>query len=519
MSSSPLPAYEQERLTNLLSYRILDSEDDEDYSSITELASEICDTPISLITFLDKHRQWFKSNTGLEIKETPKAHSFCAHAILTPNQPSVFKDLRSDERFKENPYVKASNGFTFYAGVPIISEENFPLGTLCVMDYHPRELSEKQLSQLKKLAKQVEKLLKLRKAKINLSIYQDELEKQLAYNKSLFHAIPDILMVLDFDGNVLEIKSGKQDDFIRDPKELINKNIRDLLPEHVFDLFSRKLTKLKNKQPYKLLEYKLATFKGLQTFEANFALFEEDKVLAVIRNISKSKALEEELFRTKDILSEAGKMAKVGAWEVDFVNNRHLWSDVTKEILELGDNPIPSVEDGINLYKNDPDGLDRLTKAFNKAIYEGISYDLELKVLTLRGNEKWVRTIGKPIFENGNCVGVFGTFQDISLIKQKEEELIQKSDEYEHLFDNMNQGVVYQDDQGHIFKANRAAEAILGLTLDQMLGRTSIDQRWHSVRYDGSPFPGEQHPAMRALNSGKAILHFNFWHVINLLPI
>ncbi|MGY6520660.1 MAG: PAS domain S-box protein [Mongoliitalea sp.] len=506
MSSTPLSSLEKKRLEVLYSYGILDSEDDEDYRSITELASEICETPISLITFVDESRQWFKSNTGLTIKETPREYSFCSHAILTPDQVSIFRDLKNDPRFADNPYVKKDGGFAFYTGVPIISEEKQPLGTLCVLDYQPRKLTEKQVTQLKKLSRQVEKLLKLRKAKRELSIYQESLEKQLAYNKSLFETIPDVLMIFDYDGNILEIKSGKNEDLLLNPQELTSKNIREVLPVNVLELFIKKLQKIKKGLPFNLLEYKLKTIKGIQTFEANFARFEEDKVLALIRNITKSKALEEELFRTKDILLEAGKMAKVGAWEVDFVNNRHLWSEVTKEILELGDGPIPSVEDGIKLYKNDPEGLERLTKAFNKAIYEGISYDLELKVETIRGNEKWVRTIGKPIFDNGNCVGVFGTFQDITEIKFKEEELIHKSAEYEHLFDNMNQGVVYQDESGHIFRANSAAENILGLSMDQMIGRTSIDPRWHAIRWDGSAYPGDQHPAMVALATGESVI-------------
>lgn len=498
--------FENSRLDNLHLYNILDSEEDEDYNSITELASDICETPISLITFVDDRRQWFKSHVGLKLKETPKEFSFCAHAIQTPDQPSIFHDLKNDPRFSNNPFVNVESGFAFYAGISILSEEKFPLGTLCVMDYKSRSLSDKQVSQLKKLAKQVEKLLKLRRTKIQASNYLVSLEQQLQYNKSIFQAIPDILMVFDFSGQILEIKSGREKDFIQNPHELINKNVSEVLPESVAELFLKKLAKLKNNKPYNLLEYKIPTLGGIQTYEANFAHFEDNKVLALIRNITKSKALEEELFRTKDILLEAGKMAKVGAWEVDFNQKKHLWSKVTKEILELGDNPVPSVEDGIKLYENDPEGLDKISKAFNKAIYEGISYDLELKVTTFKDNIKWVRTIGKPIFENGECVGVFGTFQDISGIKQKEEELHLKTTEYEHLFDNMNQGVVYQDEFGHIFRANKAAERILGLTIDQMLGRTSIDPQWHAIRLDGSNFPGEQHPAMVALAIGKPVI-------------
>ncbi|GHB26736.1 PAS domain S-box protein [Mongoliitalea lutea] len=502
-----LPFSESKRLKVLYSYKILDSEEDEDYTSITELASEICDTPISLITFIDEKRQWFKAKTGITYKETLREFSFCTHAILTPHQPSIFSSLKNEKCFKNNPYVVEDNGFDFYAGIPILSDDNVALGTLCVLDYKAKTLTDKQISQLKKLARQVEKLLKLRKAKIHISYHQKDLEKQLAYNKSLFEAIPDILMILDYEGNILEIKSGKKDDFLMEPQLLVNKNIKEVLPADVFDLFSSKLSKLKDNQPFHLLEYKLETQKGLQVYEANFAKFEETKVLTLIRNITEPTAIKDELLRTKDILTEAGKMAKVGAWDVSFKRKDKLfWSEITKGILELQDLPIPSVNDAINLYKNHPESFAKISSAFQQAIDEGIPYDLELKIQTFKGNEKWVRTIGKPIFEKEECIGLFGTIQDITEIKKKEEELLLKTLEYEHLFENMNQGVVYQDASGYIFRANPSAERILELSMDQMLGRTSIDPRWHSIRLDGSDYPGEQHPAMVALATGKPVI-------------
>ena len=168
----PDPAQETARLQALRSYDILDSLPELDYDHITSLASHICQTPISLITLVDENRQWFKANHGLAIRETSRQVSFCAHAILNPNEPLLVPDTRQDERFAQNPFVTGEPHVAFYAGVPLIDADGFPLGTLCVIDDKPRQLSPEQLTALKILTHQVANLLAWRKA--NQALQQSE---------------------------------------------------------------------------------------------------------------------------------------------------------------------------------------------------------------------------------------------------------------------------------------------------------------------------------------------------------
>ncbi|MEX2596124.1 MAG: GAF domain-containing protein, partial [Salibacteraceae bacterium] len=153
---------EKDRLASLHSFSILDSKPEKDFDNITALAADICNVPVSLVSFVDKDRQWFMSNHGTETKETPRQVSFCAHAIL---QDDIFivSDARKDDRFKDNPSVTGKSNIVFYAGVPLIDKEGLPIGSLCVIDHKPRTLEKRQINALKTLATQVMNLLYLRK--------------------------------------------------------------------------------------------------------------------------------------------------------------------------------------------------------------------------------------------------------------------------------------------------------------------------------------------------------------------
>ena len=157
--------YEQEdlRLAQLASYSILDTLPEKGYDDLTAIASEICKTPISLVSLVDDKRQWFKSHHGLDATETPKEVAFCAHAINAPHEVFVIEDAREDERFHDNPLVTGQPHVIFYAGVPLTNVDGFPLGTLCVIDNKPKKLDDNQLKALDALARQVMNLLELRR--------------------------------------------------------------------------------------------------------------------------------------------------------------------------------------------------------------------------------------------------------------------------------------------------------------------------------------------------------------------
>ena len=161
MVAIPTPLPETARLAALSYYQILDTPPEAEFDDITSLAAQICDTPIALIGFIDHNRQWFKSRVGLDFAEIPRDIAICDHAIRQGGLV-VTPDATQDARFRDNPLVTGEQHLRFYAGAPLISRERMPLGMLCVMDRHPRQIDDGQKRALQQLARQTMSMLELR---------------------------------------------------------------------------------------------------------------------------------------------------------------------------------------------------------------------------------------------------------------------------------------------------------------------------------------------------------------------
>ena len=157
----PAPSAERHRLATLHRYQILDTAREAAFDDITQLAALICGTPMALISLVDDDRQWFKSELGLGVSETPIGSSICAHAI---RQPGLFvvPDTLADVRFVHNPLVTGDPNLRFYAGAPLHTADGVPLGTVCVLDSQPRSLSAQQAEALQALARQTMAQIELR---------------------------------------------------------------------------------------------------------------------------------------------------------------------------------------------------------------------------------------------------------------------------------------------------------------------------------------------------------------------
>ncbi|MDZ8030308.1 response regulator [Nostoc sp. DedSLP04] len=233
---APLPDNETQRIESLLQYKILDTPSEAAFDDLTRLASYICGTPIALISLIDTNRQWFKSKVGLDALQTPRDLAFCAHAIL---QPEVFvvPDATADERFATNPLVTSDPNIRFYAGVPLTNPEGYALGTLCVIDRVPRNLSPEQVEALRIIGRQVIKQLEMRRNLASLVLASDTRKQSQKTRKQFFQRIAGgfglasavlvLIGVISYQNTHILIDTNKQ---VQITQEKINQ-LEELLSE------------------------------------------------------------------------------------------------------------------------------------------------------------------------------------------------------------------------------------------------------------------------------------------------
>lgn len=369
MKTPAKPINENSRLAALKTYGILDTPGEQAFDDITRLASGICNTPISLISFVDEERQWFKSRHGLEVTETLRDYSYCAHAINTPMETMHVEDATQDERFKDNPLLTGEPHARFYASVPLVDPEGHALGTLCVIDHKPRKINKSQRQALQSLARQVMGQLELKRK-------QRELDLARPANSA----------------------------------QHLEKNSR--LPGEG---------------------------------EKNW------------QQIAVS-------------LEQVQSIAKVGHWELQVPSHILSWSQGTYKIHEIDDKTYrPTLEEGLQFY--DDESRPIITKELTRAAQEGGSFDLKLKIITAKGNKRWVRTIGQAYMQDNKPVVVRGVFQDIDEETKLREDIIHNEELLRLVSENIYDFVAIHDLDGIYTYASPAVRSMLGYNPAELIGK------------------------------------------------
>ncbi len=394
------------RMAILDALEIMDSSPEKIYDDITALAASICHSEISLITLLDNKRQFFKSHHKLDFNETPIEASFCQYLIKEDIDRLIIEDTKKDSRFLDNPFVCNHPNISFYAGVSLTWSNGTRLGSLCVMDKHPKKLNCQQVKGLETLAQQVIHLLELRKAKKEVERQNEELEKIM--NSSL-----DIICTVDRDGTFLSVNSACKKIWGYSPKELIGKNYMDFVYKE-----DRQRTKKSSE----------ATFSGKKTLNfENRYLHKDGSLVSVMwsanwdnqdgimyciaRDITEKKKIEHQLKhseqRFRSLVQEGSDLIAI----LDEAANYKYVSPTSTKILQIK----PEEFIGTNAFDYiHPDDQASVYNSF-KEILEKSQINIDPFRFKNKNEEwRWIETIATNQMDEPSLNGIVANSRDVT---------------------------------------------------------------------------------------------------------
>lgn len=433
MKKPEIPANEKERLKVLEEYQILDTLPEDLYDDITKIASQICGTPISLISLIDDKRQWFKSHHGLDVSETPKEVAFCAHAINEPDKILEVPDAFEDERFHDNPLAVGDPHVRFYAGAPLTTSDGHTLGTLCVIDHEKKRLTSEQKKTLWALSRQVVALLELRKENYQRALIDQDLT-------SLLENLGDGVFELDASGNCIYLNSSMLEMLNRSYEEVMKTSIWEMIySEDIEEMKKFYLEQFKKKAPYCYYEYRI-TSKGKEPFwigQSTTMQYEGDemvKLRSAARDLTKTKFLENEL----EVKDKLYKLISENSSDMIALNE----PDGTYKFISPSSKELVGYEPSELIGKNPfdfchPDDRDRIVNGAHQKTLDGRNVrNVEYRTRTKNGSYIWLETHTKPILDvNDKVVSVQTSSRDISERKLEQ----QRNEQYKEGLTILNQ--------------------------------------------------------------------------------
>lgn len=210
MVPAQIPSDDQRRLKELHRYEVLDTSYEAEFNDVAQLAATICKTPIALISLIDSKRQWFKAKVGIDLNEFPRDISFCGHTIIADTEVFEITDTSEDERFLDNPLVIGEPYIRYYAGVPLINQNGYKMGTISVLDTKPGEINAEQIFTLQTLARQVVKLLDQNLMNKQLESQRIKLQQQMELQNRILSIIAhDVRNPIGAVKSIIELNARK----------------------------------------------------------------------------------------------------------------------------------------------------------------------------------------------------------------------------------------------------------------------------------------------------------------------
>jgi len=377
-----------------------------------------------------------------------------------------FKKSLDYKSFHESPILN-DLPFPFFTRIALLEDSGIIVGVLSLFNETNNTVSNEQVNELNKLSQLAIEIIEIQNKNESLKAHNQELELL----KSFTDHTQEGIIVSEESGRLfylnkkaaqrIGIEAHEANQYFVKDFELIFKTNQDWF-EHVERVKQQKSLGIEGVHYNDKNGNKTPVFVSVQHIVINKRSF----ILATSVDISDLKEIEKELNTTKDLLQETSKLGKIGGFNKDFITGEDYWSETTKEIHEVPEGYNPTMENGLKFYKEGK-SRDTITEAVNRAITLGKPYDVLVELISYKGNHKWVRVIGNTTFENGSCVRLFGTIQDVSQQTEQYIELQHTKNRLESLLNEM-EDVMWSTsvDQGTTLFVSPSAEKLYGYPLD-----------------------------------------------------
>jgi diguanylate cyclase (GGDEF)-like protein/PAS domain S-box-containing protein len=475
---------EEHRLASLRNLWVLDTEAESAFDAVAHMAAQVCGVPIALVSLVDAERQWFKANVGLpRITQAARESAFCDHAIRGSGLMEV-PDALQDPRFSNHPLVAGEPSVRFYAGAPLRLPDGATVGALCVMDRKPRQLTPEQRDMLCALRDIVVGSLEMRRSLLLRAMQvrtemEHNLEAREFHFRSLVESQSELVSLATESGKILYVNPRYAALFGKQPSEMLGCSLYDFVAPQdqgaVRSLLREVLDSGLNQQG----ENRMVSSEGATTWVAwtNSLRVDPDgqrRLMSVGRDITAQVHAQQALQASEDLLVNTGRLAGVGGWELDVRTQRLTWSAQTRRIHQVDDDYVPTVEGAVAFYA--PEVRAPLEVAIQTAISgDADGWDLELPFVTHKQHHRWVRALGKAIWEDGAVVRLAGAIQDITDRKRLEQRLHENTRFLREMTDNLPFRLSYIDHKQIILFVNQAACESVGLSRDHTVGKHYSD--------------------------------------------
>ncbi|KJH79746.1 PAS domain S-box protein [Stutzerimonas stutzeri] len=528
--SMPAPR-ELSRLAALLRYEILDTPDESAFDDFAQLAAYICDTPIALISLVDDHRQWFKSRIGLEVSETPRDISFCTHTI---EGQGIFEidDASQDQRFRDNPLVTDDPHIRFYAGAPLTTPDGYNLGTLCVIDRQPRQLSEAQRGALVRLSRQIMRLFEER-------LQAHRYAEQAALQQALLNSAASAMLVTTAEGRISGVNPTAERLFGYSEQMLIGHPLTSVLFPPA--ALARRAAILSNElgEPVapgfavltapllegrrEMREWRLLHRNGdsVPVLLNVSAIHDEHELLRGYIVSAYDLAHQEHLqLRLQQIAAQVPGMLFQFCWKPDGNSSFPYLSEGVEDIYGLGAAEMaPSI--GPVYERVHPEDREHVLASIRHAASTLTPWHFEHRINHPRKGCIWVEARATPMCQADGSVLWHGLVTDITERKAEQLELDKQQEMNRRLLEALSEAVVACDAEGNLTLFNHTARRWHGLDAQRL-----APEQWPNVyrlyQADGvTPMAYDEVPLMRALRGEQIrnvemaiVLHGKARHVL-----